>query len=64
MIAYINKMKLFFTSVNKDFFKMKISHKGDDFIFAASITKTTDNLPDYYHIFSRIVQDKMILLGF
>lgn len=64
MIAYINKMKLLFTSVNKDYFKLKITHKGEDFFFAASVTKLTDNVPDYYYVFSRIIQDKLILLGF
>ncbi len=64
MIAYVTKIKLFFTSVSKDYFKIKITIKDDDFFFAASSKTKTDNLPDYFYIFSRIIQEKLTQIGF
>lgn len=45
MIAYISKMKLYFTHVTKDYSKIKITHKNEDFFFAASNYKIVDNVP-------------------
>jgi len=44
MIAYVTKIKLFFTKVMKDFFKIKITYKDDDYFFAVSNSKKIDNV--------------------
>lgn len=55
MIAQVTKIKLFFTKIQKDFLKMKITMKEDDHFFAVS-TKKVDNLDECYYVFSRVIQ--------
>jgi hypothetical protein len=55
MIAQVTKIKLFFSKIQKDFMKMKITMKEDDHFFAVS-TKKVDNLDEYYYVFSRVIQ--------
>jgi hypothetical protein len=64
MIAYVTKIKLFFTKIQKDFMKMKITIKEDDYFFALSATRKIDNLDEYYYVFSRIIQEKLTQIGF
>lgn len=65
MIAYVTKIKLYFTKVQKDFLKMKITYKDDDFFFAVSMNKKGNNtLEDYFYVFSRVIQEKLLQTGF
>lgn len=64
MIAYIQKIKLYFTHVAEDYSRIKITHKNEDFIFAASNLKMVDRVPEYYYVLSRIVQDRLTSMGF
>lgn len=64
MIAYVSKIKLFFTRVSKDYLKMKITYKDDDYFFAVSTNNKIDNVDEYYYVFSRIIQQKLQQIGF
>lgn len=64
MIAFITKMKLYFTNVAKDYSKIKITYKNEDVYFAVSNSKIVDHVPEYYYVLSRIVQDKLTSIGF
>ena len=63
MSAYITKIKLFFSMAAKNYFKIKITHKNSDFFFAVSNINMSGDIPEYYYVFSRIVQDKLSVLG-
>jgi hypothetical protein len=65
MSAYISKIKLFFSRAanSKEYYKMKITHKNEDFFFAVSNDKLIEDVPEYFYVFARIVQDKLSLLG-
>lgn len=56
MIAYVSKIKLFFTKISRDFIKLKITYKDDDYFFAISSKNKIDGLDQYYYVFSRVIQ--------
>ncbi len=64
MIGYINKIKLFYTKINKNYLKMKITYKDDDYFFGVNYHNKIDNVDQYYYVFSRIVQEKLLQIGF
>jgi hypothetical protein len=55
VVANINKIKLLFTNAVKDFYKVKITHKSEDFYIGASIKSEIAGIPGYYYIFSKII---------
>lgn len=61
----MSKIKLFFTSVShKDYLRMKVTVKDEDYLFGVSYKTLIDNLPQYYYLFARIVQEKLVQIGF
>lgn len=64
MIGYVSKIKLFFINVSKDYLKMKITTKDEDYFFAVSSKRLIDNLPEYYYVFAKIIQEKLTQIGF
>lgn len=64
MIGYVSKVKLFFSKIAKDHLKIKISYKDDDYFLGVSAVRKIDNLDEYYYVFSRIVEEKLIQIGF
>ena len=65
MSAYISKIKMFFSRAasTKEYYKMKITHKNQDFFFAVNNEKLIEDVPEYFYVFGRIIQDKLSLLG-
>lgn len=66
MIAYISKIKMLFSNTNgsKEYMKMKITFKDEDYFFAVSINKKIDHVTEYYYVFSKIIQEKLSQIGF
>jgi hypothetical protein len=64
MIAYVTKIKMLFSSVSKEFLKMKITFKDDNYFFAVSSKRFIDDVPEYFYVFSRIIQEKLTQIGF
>lgn len=53
-----------FTSVSKDYLKMKLSLKDEDYFFGVSSKKLIDNLPEYYYLFAKVIQERLTQIGF
>lgn len=53
-----------FTSVSKDYLKMKLSLKDEDYFFGVSCKKLIDNLPEYYYLFAKVIQERLTQIGF